>query len=182
MSMGGSDWRTFMRRHWGAIAILVLACALLFVEAVYVFVWFANNAQSSSLVPRTLGLWTMGNLVSFILYAVVWELLLVGFPVAVGAVAAWLWWKRLPDEERRGYHFGGRSRSAGGSGGVSLLFFIAFCIKVYIDGNWNVAIGTFSLNYVVDSMITILAWSLIIIGIPIAIGLAWWISREMKKP
>lgn len=170
-----------MRRHWGAAAILVLAVALAFIWAVYVFLWFVANAQSSGMVPGVLGLWTMANLVTFILYAVFWELLLVGVPMALVAVAGWQWWKRLPEEDRRGDYFGGRKRSAGG-GGVSLLFFIAFCIKVFIDGKWNVPVATFTLDYVVGSMITILEWGLVIFGIPIAIGLTWWISREMKKP
>jgi hypothetical protein len=182
MSTGSSEWRNFVRRHWHAVATFVVAGALAFVGAIYVFLWFVGSAQSSGMVPVTLGLWTMGNLANFILYAIFWELLLIGVPAAIGVVVGWQWWKRLPDEERRGYHFGGRSRSAGGGGGASLLFFIAFCIKVFVDGRWNVAIATFTLNYVVDSMITILVWGLIILGIPIAIGLTWWISREMKKP
>ena len=114
------------------------------------------------------------------MYAVFWELLLVGVPIAIVVVLVWLWWKRLPEEERRGGQFGGRKRSAGG--GVSLLFFIGFCLKVFIDGKWNVPIAAFSLDYVVGSLITILVWGVIIFGIPIAIGLIWWISREMKKP
>jgi hypothetical protein len=179
--MEDSDWRSFMRRHWGAAAILVLAVALAFIAGVYVFLWFVGNAQSSGMVPGTLGLWTMANLVTFILYAVFWELLLVGVPIAIVAVVGWQWWKRLPEEERGRDYFGARRRSAGG-GGVSLLFFIAFCIKVFIDGKWNVPIATFTVDYVVGSMITILVWGLIIFGIPIAIGLIWWISREMKKP
>jgi len=181
MSKEDTDWRSFMRRHWRAAALLALAVSLAFIGAVYVFLWFAGNAQSSGMVPGTLGLWTMANLVSFILYAVFWELLLIGVPIAIAAVVAWQWWKRLPEEERRGYPFGGRKRSAGG-GGVSLLFFIAFCIKVFVDGKWNVPIATFTLDYVVGSMITILVWGLVIFGIPIAIGLTWWIRREMKKP
>ena len=94
-----------MRKHWNAVAIFVMACALALAGAVYVFLWFVRNAQSTGLVPATLGLWTMGNLVAFILNAIFWELLLIGIPVAMGAVAGWLWWRRLPDEERRGYHF-----------------------------------------------------------------------------
>jgi len=182
MSAGGSDWRDFVRRHQGAIAIVSLAAALAFIGSLYVFLWFVSSAQSSGLVPSALGLWTMGNLVTFILYTIFWELLLVGVPVVIAAAIAWRWWKRLPEEERRGYHFGRRSRSAGGSGGVSLLFFIGFCIKVYVDGKWNVPIANFTLNYVVNSMITILVWSLVIFGVPIAIGLAWWLNREMKRP
>jgi hypothetical protein len=177
-----SDWRRFMRRHWKAVAIFVVACALTLAGAVYVFLWFVKNAQSTGLVPATLGLWTMANCVTFILNAIFWELLLIGIPGVIGVVAGWLWWRRLPDEERRGYRFfGRRSRARGGSGGLSLLFFIAFCIKVYLDGNWNVAIATWTLDYVVGSMVLILEWVLVIFGIPIAIGVIWWIRHETKK-
>jgi len=131
MNAQGSDWRTFFRKHWAAFGVFVIAAALAVVWAVYIFLWFVSNAQSTGLVPSSLALWTMGSLVTFILYAIFWELLLVGVPVAVAAVLGWLWWRGLPYDERMGYRMGGRSRSAGGSGGVSLLFFIAFCIKVY---------------------------------------------------
>jgi hypothetical protein len=182
MSAPVSDWRTFFKRHGAAFSIFVITAALACAWGVYIFLWFVSNAQSTGLVPSSLGLWTIGNLVVFILYAIFWELVLVGIPVAVAAVVAWLWWRRLPYEERIGYRMGGRSRSAGGSGGVPLLFFIAFCIKVYVDGNWNVAISTFSVNYVVSSMLTILIWGLIIVGIPAAIAMAWWVRREMRRP
>jgi len=76
---------------------------------------------------------------------------------------------------------GRRSRATRGSGGLSLLFFIAFCIKVYLDGNWNVPIATWTLDYVVGSMVLILEWVLIIFGIPAAIGIIWWIRHEAKK-
>lgn len=175
------DWRGFMRRHWGAALVFVIAAALAFAGAVYVFWWFAGSAQSSGLVPSVLGLWTTANLVNFILYTVFWELLLVGVPVGIIAVAAWQWWKRLPAEERTGYRMGRRSRTATGGGGFSFLFFIAFIIKVYLDGKWNVIIATFTLDYVVGSMITILVWGLIIFGIPAAIALTWWVRREMRK-
>jgi len=176
-----SDWRRFMRKHWKAVGIFVVASALALAGAVYVFLWFAKNAQSTGLVPATLGQWTMANLVTFILNATFWELLLIGIPVVVGVGTGWLWWRRLPDEERRGYRFFGRRSRARGGGGLSLLFFIAFCIKVYLDGNWNVAISTWTLDYVVGSMVLILEWVLIVFGIPIAIGVIWWIRHETKK-
>lgn len=178
----GSDWKSFMRKHWGTVAVFAVAVVLAFAAAVYVFWWYIGYARSSGLVPSSLGLWTMGNLVAFILNAIFWELLFIGIPAVIGAVIGWQWWRRLPDEERKGYRFGRRSRRTSGSGAVGLLFFIAFCIKVYIDGNWNVPIATWTLNYVVGSMITILVWVAVIFGIPAAIGAAWWIRREMKKP
>src|SRR5712692_764377 len=99
----GSRGRRFMRKHWRAVAAFAVAVVLAAAGAVYVFLWFVENAQTTGLVPRTLGLWTMANLVTFILYAVFWELLLIAVPVAIGAVVAWQWWKRLPAEERTGY-------------------------------------------------------------------------------
>ncbi len=177
-----SDSKKFLTKHWKIIVIFALAAILAFVGAVYVFVWFAGNAQSTGLVPSTLGLWTMGNLVSFILHAIFWELVLIGIPVVIGAILGWQWWKRIPDEEKREYHFGKSSRSSTAGGAISPLLFIAFAIKVYVDGNWNVAISSWKLDYVVGSMITILIWIVTIFVIPAIIGIIWWIRHEMKKP
>ena len=178
----GSEWKGFMRKHWGMVATVAVAVVLAFAGAVYVFLWFVGNAQATGLVPATLGLWTMGNLVAFIVYATFWELFLIGIPVVIGAIAVWRWWKGLPGEERREFHFFGKRSRATGGGGVSLLFFIAFSVKVFLDGKWNVAIATWTLDYVVNSLILTLIWGLVIFGIPMAIGMVWWIRREIKKP
>ena len=177
-----SDWKLFMRKHWGVLGVFIVACILAAVGAVWVFLWFTGAAQSSGLVPSGLGLWTMGNLVTFMVNAVFWELLLIGVPVVIGAVVAWLWWRRLPIDERGRYHFGGSSRRSNGAGAASFLFFVAFCLKVYVDGYWNAPLSSFTLNYVVGSMVTILVWTAVIFGVPIAIGVAWWVNRELRKP
>jgi hypothetical protein len=179
-----SGWGQFMRKHWTAFASFIVAAILAAAGAVYVFVWFTGNAQATGLVPSTLGLWTMGNTVDFILHAIFWELVLIGIPAAIAAIVGWQWWKRIPEEEKRMYHLSSKSsRSRDAGGAISLLLFIAFAIKVYVDGNWNVAVSTFSLDYVVGSMVTILLWIVAIFAIPAVIGLVWWIHRETtKKP
>jgi len=179
---GSAIWKDFFRKHWNMVALFVVAAILAAIGAIFICLWFVGDAQSTGLVPTTLRLWTMGYLVTFLLHLIFWEVLLIGIPAILAAVAGWLWWRKLPAEERKEYHFfGTRSRAESGGGGISILFWIVFAIKVFTDGNWNVAFATWTFDYLVYSMLTALIWMLIIFGIPIALGIIWWINREMKK-
>jgi len=180
---GSEIWKKFLRKHWNMVVLFVVGAILVSIGAILVFLWFVGDAQSTGLVPTSLGLWTMGHSVTFLLHLIFWEVLLIGIPVIIAAVAGWLWWKKLPDEEKKEYHFfGTRSRATSeGGGAMSLLFWIAFFIKVFTDGNWNVAFATWTFDYLVHACITALIWILIILGIPIALGIIWWINHEMKK-
>ncbi len=181
---GSEIWKKFLTKHWNMVVLFVVGAILAAIGAILVYLWFVGDAQSTGLVPTTLGLWTMGHLVTFLLHVIFWEVLLIGVPVIVAAVAGWLWWKKLPDEEKKEYHFfGTRSRAtSGGGGSISLLVFIAFCIKVFTDGNWNVAFAAWTFDYLVYALLWALIWISIIFGIPIALGIIWWVRREMKKP
>ncbi len=130
---GRSEWKRFLRKHWGIVGVFAVAAVLAFIGSVYVFLWFVSNAQSSGLVPSSLGLWTIGNLLTFIVHLIFWELLLIGIPIAIAGVIAWQWWRRIPDEKWGQYRFSGRRRTSGG-GGVGLFFFLVFSIKVYVGG------------------------------------------------
>ncbi|MFB0514545.1 MAG: hypothetical protein ACETVQ_03105 [Candidatus Bathyarchaeia archaeon] len=180
---GYEIWKKFLRKHWNMLVLFVVGAILVSTGAILVYLWFVGHAQSTGLVPATLDLWTMGYIVTFLLHLILWEVLFIGVPVILAAVAGWLWWKRLPDEEKKEYHFfGTRSRAtSGGGGSISLLVLIAFCIKVFTDGNWNVAFATWTFDYLVYSLLSALIWVLIIFGIPIVLGIIWWIRREMKK-
>ncbi len=176
-----SDWKSFIKNHWKVFSVFVAAATALFVGAIYVFVWFAGNAPATGLVPSSLGLWSMSSIVWFILYLLLWEVALIGIPAAIAGVAAWQWWKRLSEAEKSGIHSGRGGRGSRAGGVVSPLLFIAFAIKVYVDGNWNQAVSSYTLDYVVGSMVTILLWIVAIFAVPAIIGVVWWLSGGRKK-
>jgi hypothetical protein len=179
---GYSGWGGFLRKHSGAFAAFIVAAILAAAGGVYVFVWFTGYAQTTGLVPTALNFWSMANIVMFILHAVFWEIVLIGIPAVVGTVFGYLWWRRLPQEEKDQYSLSRKpSKSRGVGGAVSPLLFIAFAIKVYVDGNWNQAIASWNLDYVIGSMVTILIWIAAIVTVPAIIGLVWWINNERTK-
>ena len=183
---GEKIWKKFLKRHWKVLVLFVVAATLAIIGAIYVFLWFVEEAQVTGLVPTTLNLWTIGHIVTFLLHLIFWEVIFIGILVIITIMAIYfLWWKRLPDTERREYRrghlFGKRSHRADSGGAVSLLINIVFIIKVYLDGNWDVPIATWKFDYLVYSYLWALAWVLIIFGIPITIGVTWWFRHEMKK-
>jgi hypothetical protein len=175
------SWKEFLRKHWQMAVLFIITAASAAIGAVYVFLWFAGNAQSSGLVPTTLSQWTMAHMFTFVLNMVFWEFVLIGIPVIIASLAGWLWWRRLSYDERREYHlFDPPSRKpSNGGGAASLLFWIAFSIRVYMDGNWNVAIATWTLDYLIYTSVWTVIWMLIIFGIPATIiGIIWLVTHQ----
>ena len=179
-------WKQFLEKHFSMLVIWIVAATLTFIGALRVFLWFVDDAQATNLVPMTLDLWAMNHFISFILHLIFWELIFIGIPVLIFIAANYfLWWKRLPDTEKKAYKqghlFGGRSKRSDAEGGISFLIFIAFIIKIYFDGNWGVPFATWEFDYLVYSWVWSMIWVLIIIGIPMLIGGVWYIHHIMKK-
>ncbi|MBU7042002.1 MAG: hypothetical protein HXS47_00315 [Theionarchaea archaeon] len=187
MSENGEEiWKKFLKKHWKILGSCVIGAILAAIAAILVYIWVVEDAQLTGLVPETLGLWSMGHLVTFLLHLIFWEVLFIGIPVTIVVVIIiFLWWKRLPEAEREEYErehlFGTGSNRANGGGGISFLIFIAFIIKVYTDGKWNIAFADWTFDYLVYSFLWAVIWIVIIIGIPLSIGGIWWIHHKMKK-
>ncbi|UCF13747.1 MAG: hypothetical protein JSW06_05695 [Thermoplasmatales archaeon] len=183
---GEKIWKKFLRNHWKLCVLFIVVAALAIIGAIYVFLWFVGDAQLTGLVPVSLGSWSMGYLVTFLLHLLFWGVLFVGIPVLIAIVLIYsLGWKKIPDEEKKEYKrgnlFGKRNRRSEGGEGLSFLIFIVFCIKVYLDGNWGAPFATWKFDYLVYSWLWALIWVLVIFGIPILIGGTWWLRHEMKK-
>ncbi|NVM29893.1 MAG: hypothetical protein HWN65_13700 [Candidatus Helarchaeota archaeon] len=183
-------WKKFLRRHWKMTLMIIAGISVATIGGFLLFYFFIlPNAIGTGIVPLALSAWTMGNVISFILNIILWEFLIIGIPaIAVAAVIFLQWWNKLPDEEKEEYQRepkkkGPRRRITAGSGSgiISFLVFLTWCIIIYIDGKWDVAFSNWDLNYLTNSILAAFLWDLLIFGLPIGLILLWWLRREMKE-
>ena len=156
--------------------VMAVCIAAAVVVAFLVFLWVVNEA--ALIMPVSLGDWTIGYLITFILHMIFWELLLVatwGIPLA--AVLYWQF-SKLPDADLWKPKGGRRE----GGEAFGFLIGIAWLIMIYIDGRWNQTFQVWTFTEWIYSWLTALGWILMIFAIPaVIILILWLVNREMKK-
>ncbi len=176
----GEAWKKFVRRHWKMTALIVGVIAAAAVAALLVFLWVVDDAQSSRLVPSGLGEWTVGYFFSFVLNVILWELILVAsWLIPLVVVAFFLWYRKLPEEERKEYEGGPRrSRSAGENSGISFFIWLVWLVIVWSDGKWNLAFQDWTFNDWVYSWVAAGLVVLLIGGIPVLLYIIWAVRKS----
>lgn len=171
-------WKNKIKQYFKIFAICIIAVIVCAIGALLVLVWFIETSTLGGQGEWTFNNWTLNYVVGFMILIILWELLLVAVPAALFfGLGGYLWWKKLPDEEKQ--VFKGREKkegkkyqhpkNAGGSGGFSLFMFIAYCIVIAIDGNYNTRFGLLDYSYFIYAWFFTFMWLLIIFGIPVAI-------------
>jgi hypothetical protein len=102
-----------------------------------------------------------------------WELLFVGLPAAIFfCVGGYIWWKRLPEEEKAIYKARDKKHTAkktGGGGGGGIFMFIAYIIYMGIQGYYYAPFGSQPYSFWIYSFFYTIMWILIVLGIPACI-------------
>jgi hypothetical protein len=174
------EQKRFLKRHWRMTIVFAIIFAVAIAVAILVFLWFIDTAQTTGLLPSVLGEFTVGYFITFILHMIFWELVLVGSWVLVVVAAIYfLWYKQLPEEEQDITREKRGRREEGDAFGFIVAVF--WLIIVWIDGRWNLAFESWTLNDWVYTWIAAFLWVLLIFGIPIAIYFFYWISQEMRR-
>jgi hypothetical protein len=170
--------KKFLRKHWRMAIVFAVIIAAAAIAAVVVALWFLATAQATALVPALLGQWSIGHVILFCLHLIFWEILLVGsWLLVIVLVIIFQWYMKLPKEERRERPKRGRREE---SDGIGFLVTVTWLIVVWVDGRWNLAFESWTINDWVFSFLAAMLWDLIIFGIPIVLAFLWWINREMK--
>jgi hypothetical protein len=168
--------KRFLLKNWKMTLVMAACIVAAAVVALLVFLWVV--AEAALIMPASLGDWTIGYIVTFVLHLIFWELLLVatwGIPLA--AVLYWQF-SKLPDADLW-KPTGGRRESGDAFG---FLIGIAWLIMIWIDDRWNQTFQTWTFTEWIYSWLTALGWVLLIFGIPAVIILVLWlVNKEMKK-
>lgn len=168
-------WKKTIKNHLTAFIVIIIAGVCIVTGAVLVLFWFIETSPIGLQGTATLDQWSLDWIVGFYILLILWELLFVGIPtVLFFGVGGYIFWSRLPDEEKQEHKArdkkeSHKKRNAGGGGGGSFFMFIAYCIYMGIQGNYYAPFGSQPYSYWVYSWFLTIMWILIIIGIPICV-------------
>ncbi|MFX0003910.1 MAG: hypothetical protein ACFE9C_00530 [Candidatus Hodarchaeota archaeon] len=183
-------WKNKIKEYFKTFIVIIVAGVVAIIGAVLVFFWFMYTSPIGGQGTWLIGQWTLMHIVCFFILLILWELLFVGLPVALFfGVGGYIWWSRLPEEKKKEFrdrekkktH---RARDAGGSGGGGAFLFIVYCIYMAVLGYYDVPFGTYRYSFWIEHWFYMIAWILIVLGIPaclilLIVYLTVW--RKRKK-
>ncbi len=165
-------WKEAIKKHTNAFIVMIVAAVCLIIGAVLTLFWIIEVNPFVDPQTGLIGNWTLNYIVGFFIQLILAELLFVGAPAALFfGLGGYLWWSKLPAEDKEWFRARDkkekhRKQNWGGGGGFGFFMFIAYCIYIAVDGNYNTPIGTKPWGYWVYSWFLTLMWILIVLGIP----------------
>ncbi|MFH1586778.1 MAG: hypothetical protein ABID38_02905 [Candidatus Diapherotrites archaeon] len=170
-------WKMFLIRHWKMSLLMIAGSIGAVIVALFVFLWVVADTQATGLVPTVLGQLTVGYCVTFILTLILWEIVFVGiWAIPAALIIYFLWYKKLPAEERKEYE-GGRRRSSGESL-MSFLSGVIWLVIVWLSGWWDLAFQAWTLNDWIYTWLTAWVLAFLIVGIPGIIYVLWSLVKK----
>ena len=162
-------WLRQIRKHWKAFIVFIIGCVFALAGAIYVLFWYIESTSIGTYGTATIGEWTIAWIWEFFIYLVLWELIIVGIPVAIAFGIGWyLFWKSLSDQEKEEFNNREKKKHHGSSAGsgFSIFTFIAFSIYMYIKGEIYTPFSDQPYSFWVYSWFEALGYLLLIAGIP----------------
>lgn len=168
--------RKFLRKYWKMNVVFAVLIIAALVEALLVFLWVLADLQTLGLIQTTLGLWSVGQIITFILHLIFWELVLVGLWVLVAAAVVYLkWYTNLPEEDKFPKGQRGKREQSDAFG-----FFvgITWLLIIWFTSRWDITFNAWTVNDWVFTWLFALLIDLLIIGIPALLYFIYWIRKE----
>ncbi|MFX1253819.1 MAG: hypothetical protein ACFFCZ_19570 [Promethearchaeota archaeon] len=170
-------WK-ILRKYWKFIAFFIIGGFIAFIGAILVFLWYVRSSAIGGQGTWTIDQFSIGSIVTWVIFFIIFEIVIIGIPTAVilGGAGLW-WWVKLSQEEKDQFGSGKPTRRGAGSGGYPVLSTIIFLIMIFLQGNWNTALGDLSYSYLVFTYLG----AFIITGIPFVLGALIWFFYKMME-
>jgi len=168
-------WKDTIKEYRNYIIIAVIAAVCAFIGALLVLFWIIEVNPFVNPRTGTINDWTLNYVVGFIILLTLGELLFIGIPAGlVFGLGGYIWWSKLPQEKKQEFKDrekkkSNRKKDYGGGGGFGFFMFIAYCIVMGLERNYNTRFGDKSYSYWIYYWFITFMWVVIIIGIPAVI-------------
>ncbi|NHJ22111.1 MAG: hypothetical protein EAX91_14285 [Candidatus Lokiarchaeota archaeon] len=164
-------WGKKIKEHMVTFIIVLIAGACIIAGLLIVLFWVIESSPIGNYGDALIGDWSLDWIVGFLWITIGWELLFVGIPTLLFfGVGGYIWWKRLPEEEKAEFKARdkkkNRAKKTGGSGGGGIVIFIAYLIYMGVQGYYYVPFSSMPYSFWVYSWFLTIMWIAIVIGIP----------------
>jgi hypothetical protein len=113
---------------------------------------------------------------------IIWELVFVAsWAIPIAIVTVFLWYKRLPEDERKEYEGPRRGTETGGSGGFSFFVGVIWLIIVWFTGRWNLTFQAWPFIDLVYTWFAAFLWALVPLGILGLMYIGYVMVKDTKK-
>jgi hypothetical protein len=185
------DWsfiKIMLKRHWKVGILFIIGIIAAIVGAILTLFFVMFNSDIGGYGNWTIGDFSFGHIILFLLWLVLWELLFVGIPAAVFfGLTYGIWWYRLPQEEKelmkqKDKEEKGLEKHSNAAGGVfGFIVFIVFLILISIDGNLFRRFNSIAYSYWIIKLFWALLIILLVAGIPALIGGIIYLRKKFKN-
>ncbi|MFX1288872.1 MAG: hypothetical protein ACFFFY_10000 [Promethearchaeota archaeon] len=167
-------WGKKIKAHMTTFIAILIAGVCAIIGVLLVLFWVIETSPIGAQGEALIGDWSLDWIVGFIWILIGWELLFVGIPTGLFfGVGGYIWWKRLPEDEKAEFRARDkkkhRVRNTGGSGGGGIVMFIAYIIYMGVQGYYYAPFSSQPYSFWVYSFFLTIMWMLIVLGIPACI-------------
>ena len=181
-----SYYKELCKKHWKILTIFIIAGIGCVIGLFLVLLFQINTSWVGGNGTWNLGEFSIGTTLLFCIQLMLWEFLLVFLPgIAFFCITGYLWWKKLPEEEkneikeREKKERELKTKQYGGGGAIGFFIWIAFFIIVFVQGNWLTPFNALSYTYFVTAGLQALLWIVLLIILPaVILGLIWFIRKN----
>jgi len=167
-------WGKKIKAHMTTFITIIIAGVCAIIGVLLVLFWVIETSPIGAQGEALIGDWSLDWIVGFMWIVIGWELLFVGIPTGLFfGVGGYIWWKRLPEEEKAEFRARDkkkhRARNTGGSGGGGIVMFIAYIIYMGVQGYYYAPFSSQPYSFWVYSFFLTIMWMVIVLGIPACI-------------